>query len=647
MSIAETNARGLFEAFKHVLPGRLSAPTLGTPGLHDGSIVSHVARSKIAFRKKTVASSGYGTVRAALQPSPIRRKHGHRLIQRKLAAGAVHSFLLLFPRRRLHDGWFLHQRGASLSGERPSSPAARSAVRRILLLDAPLTLAPIPPTAAPASSIDLVKVTPQNPPTRFPNPGKGWMIEDHGTWRFVGSNAVAQACDCPLAWGILVLFPKRGRFGAGIIRSVVMDRMQCVLSGSRARATSLIGVLLATLLWSAAGVAEPPYKIAIDPAYGGDRGPGKPPFCDDLYKGEITLQVGLMLRDLMDRDPDLDPIMTRDSDVERTLETRLSVANERNADRLLSLRLNVVGKVISEQQKSGILTIRRESASQDALNLSNFIKEAMGEVWGELPNHGVQAFDYRILTEAQMPATITKLAFVDNCAQDASLLRDPVRLKQAAYAHHRAVRRSLGLAGHPDVSLGWGAVGGTVTEDRSTDGEDGAPALLGAWVGMRKKRAPVDEWADETTADLPGAKWRMTLPEGDYVLVAALEGYETGERECKVLHNVEVDCSIRLLKTSPPVEPPEDLDAGGGEDAPWFLDEVVAPPATDTRPSWPRDVMGPPSERDENKSSGCATGHGATGPPPLSPALLLLALLVGALSLKGGVGSSARGGFRP
>ncbi len=31
--------------------------------------------------------------------------------------------------------------------------------------------------AAPTSSIDLVKVTPQNHSNRFPNPGKGWMIE--------------------------------------------------------------------------------------------------------------------------------------------------------------------------------------------------------------------------------------------------------------------------------------------------------------------------------------------------------------------------------------------------------------------------------------------------------------------------------------
>ncbi len=225
--------------------------------------------------------------------------------------------------------------------------------------------------------------------------------------------------------------------------------------------------------------AAPPAKgyrtIVIDPGHG-----GKDPGARGLRHTEekdITLKVGLRLRDLLSKQPGLRVLMTRDHDVFVELEDRAKFANSNEADLFISIHVNshpsrqVRGLEIyhfgeAKDQRAlevaarengtplsstgvgweylvaDLLTTKKIEAS---LELAWTAKEAMvARMNGHygLNDHGVKTAPFYVLRFTSMPSILAEIAYISNPAEE-DLLRTPAFVRDVAESLYQGVNAYL------------------------------------------------------------------------------------------------------------------------------------------------------------------------------------------------------------
>jgi N-acetylmuramoyl-L-alanine amidase len=192
-------------------------------------------------------------------------------------------------------------------------------------------------------------------------------------------------------------------------------------------------------------------RIVVDPGHGG-KDPGAIGHSGTAEK-DITLQVGLKLRDLITQRLGKQVLMTRDRDVFIELDDRAKFANSKDADLFLSIHVN------SHPQRStkglevyhfGIASDRRalevaarendvpvkdlaagvqfiladvltDKKIQDSLELAWSTKQAMVARLDErydVVDHGVKTAPFYVLRYTAMPSILTEIAFISNQTEE-------------------------------------------------------------------------------------------------------------------------------------------------------------------------------------------------------------------------------------
>ena len=215
--------------------------------------------------------------------------------------------------------------------------------------------------------------------------------------------------------------------------------------------------------------------IVIDPGHGG-RDPGAHGHRGTEEK-DITLKVGLKLRELLKRDPGVRVLMTRERDVFVELEDRARFANGNEADLFVSIHVNshpqrsVRGIEIyhfgeAKDQRAlelaarengtplsstgmgweylvaDLLTTKKIEAS---LELAWTTKEAMiTHLNGDyaLVDHGVKTAPFYVLRFTSMPSILAEIAYISNTAEE-DLLRTSLFTTRVAESLHEGVTAFL------------------------------------------------------------------------------------------------------------------------------------------------------------------------------------------------------------
>lgn len=350
----------------------------------------------------------------------------------------------------------------------------------------------------------------------------------------------------------------------------------------------LVAVPFVTLsiVGSAANVASAqPYEICIDPGHGGSD-PGATG-CG-LEEADINLDVGQRLAALIAADPDLTSIMTRTTDVFISLSARSAYANSNGANRFVSLHANAFNG-----SASGIETFHATVSSAASQDQAAKIQAGMIAIWGpgspgspDLPNRGVKSANFSVLTNTSMPATLSEIAFVDNCSADAILLANPAELQAAAVAHHNALRASLGLGSiiidPPDEE---GTLQGVAFEDQGVGTADMSIRLPGTTLTVSGPGA-----SQTTTASSPDGNWDFTVEPGTWTVTLSGSGYQTSTRVCDVVANQTSWCSIGMFPNV--VTPPDDGPEPEPDTGPEPLPDVGPEPLPDVGPE-PEPDLGP------------------------------------------------------
>jgi N-acetylmuramoyl-L-alanine amidase len=221
-------------------------------------------------------------------------------------------------------------------------------------------------------------------------------------------------------------------------------------------------------------IVPPPKRhttIVIDPGHGG-KDPGAHGSQRTLEK-DVTLKVGLQLKELLRKQPGVRVLMTRDHDVYVELEERARFANDNDADLFVSIHVNshpsrlVKGVEIYhfgeakdhralevaarengtpinntgvgwEYLVADLLTTKKVEAS---LELAWNAKEAMvSRMAGPyaMTDHGVKTAPFYVLRYTSMPSILAEIAYISNPTEE-DLLRRSTFIKDVAQSLHQGI----------------------------------------------------------------------------------------------------------------------------------------------------------------------------------------------------------------
>ncbi len=211
--------------------------------------------------------------------------------------------------------------------------------------------------------------------------------------------------------------------------------------------------------------------IVIDPGHG-----GKDPGARGIRRTEekdITLKVGLQLREILSKQPGLRVLMTRDRDVFIELEDRAKFANRNEADLFVSIHVNshpsrtVKGIEIyhfgEAKDQRALEVAARENGTpigntavgweylvadllttkkiEESLELAWNAKEAMvSQMNGQyvVIDHGVKTAPFYVLRFTSMPSILAEIAYISNPDEE-DLIRKPAFVRDVAQSLYQGI----------------------------------------------------------------------------------------------------------------------------------------------------------------------------------------------------------------
>jgi N-acetylmuramoyl-L-alanine amidase len=213
-------------------------------------------------------------------------------------------------------------------------------------------------------------------------------------------------------------------------------------------------------------------RIVIDAGHGG-HDPGAK--ANGLSEADLTLDVALRLKKLLEKQPGIEVVMTRETDVFVPLEERTAIANREAADLFLSIHVNASRNTSARGVETYFLNFatnpeaeavaaRENSASGRtmhslpsivrAIALNNKIDESrdfaatvqksmvstLSQKNKSLRDLGVKQAPFVVLIGAGMPSVLAEMSFVTN-KQEGQLLKTGAYRQSIAQALHDAVLR--------------------------------------------------------------------------------------------------------------------------------------------------------------------------------------------------------------
>ena len=213
-------------------------------------------------------------------------------------------------------------------------------------------------------------------------------------------------------------------------------------------------------------------RIVIDAGHGG-HDPGAS--SNGISESELTLDVALRLSKLLENQPGVEVVMTRDTDVFIPLEERTAIANREGADLFLSIHANAsrnpraqgvetyflnfatnpdAEAVAARENAGSAQSMNRLPAIVKAIALNNKLDESrdfaemvqrsmvqrLSQRNRQLRDLGVKQAPFVVLIGAAMPSVLAEIAFVTN-KQEGALLKTGAYRQQMAEALFAAVVR--------------------------------------------------------------------------------------------------------------------------------------------------------------------------------------------------------------
>jgi len=165
--------------------------------------------------------------------------------------------------------------------------------------------------------------------------------------------------------------------------------------------------------------------IAIDPGHGGID-PGT--FYEDVREDEINYSIALLVREYLEN-LGYRVILTRDDGETMSIEDRVKIAGDNNADILVSIHQNALE---NDTVTNGIETWYNKSKNKLSKRLAKYIQENTVAATGAR-DRGLRPDKKLIITrKADMPSCLSETGFITSTAERANLVSEDYQKKIAS-----------------------------------------------------------------------------------------------------------------------------------------------------------------------------------------------------------------------
>jgi len=221
--------------------------------------------------------------------------------------------------------------------------------------------------------------------------------------------------------------------------------------------------------------------IVIDPGHGGLESGAKGKF--GALEKDITLAIALKLKAVIERNLALPVELTRDKDIDVSLENRAAIANNHKADLFISIHTNSsyrrnargsetfflslnatdeearrlaylennsaeLSKPLAEDNQDEIRMILWDMAQSAYLKQSQSLAEIVQDELNSLlgtTNRGIKQAPFKVLTGVACPAVLVEVAFISNPEEEKDLVQESFQ-GNVAEAIYRGLDRYLKIA---------------------------------------------------------------------------------------------------------------------------------------------------------------------------------------------------------
>ncbi|MCK6076435.1 N-acetylmuramoyl-L-alanine amidase family protein [Paenibacillus silvae] len=154
--------------------------------------------------------------------------------------------------------------------------------------------------------------------------------------------------------------------------------------------------------------------VVIDPGHGGRQSGAVS--VTGAYEKDFNLAVGLKVKALLEQNPNIQTVITRQDDTELSLQQRVDIAKLNQADLFVSIH----GNKFTTPVPNGIETLYTREASK---SLAETLHKHVLPVTG-LKDRGVKVASLHVTRETTMPAVLLELGFLSNPADEALMLSE-------------------------------------------------------------------------------------------------------------------------------------------------------------------------------------------------------------------------------
>lgn len=165
--------------------------------------------------------------------------------------------------------------------------------------------------------------------------------------------------------------------------------------------------------------------VVIDPGHGGkDPGSGS---IAGRHEKEFTLAVALKVQQLLQADPDIQIVMTRDRDTYPTLDERAQLANDQQAGVFVSIHGNSMPASNSGKANGSETYYARQESSSLAAIMQKHLVAATG-----FKDNGIKVANHLVTRKSQMPAVLLECGYLSNPSDEGAMFTEETQERIAA-----------------------------------------------------------------------------------------------------------------------------------------------------------------------------------------------------------------------
>ncbi len=174
--------------------------------------------------------------------------------------------------------------------------------------------------------------------------------------------------------------------------------------------------------------------IVIDPGHGG-KDPGAISADKSIYEKNLALNTSLLLKKRLE-DAGSNVILTRENDVYVSLDDRVAISHQHQADLFISLHYDAVEDANSVSGTTSYYQF------ENNLELAQMINKYLSTN-GPLPNNGVRLANYQVLRDNKQPAVLLELGYM-NHGTDTQVIDTPFYQSTIVEAIYQALGEFYG-----------------------------------------------------------------------------------------------------------------------------------------------------------------------------------------------------------